>query len=130
LATSFVLATPTDAVRPTSALVSSLIRPAIVGPSPKSAAEPVTSRKASSIEIGSTSGVKRRRIAMTSRLTRWYFAPSTGTKIASGQSRLAVRIGIAEWIPKRRASYEAALTTPRSLLPPTPTTTGLPRSSG
>ena len=34
-------------------------------------AEPVTSRNASSIEIGSTSGVYRRRIAMTSRLAAW-----------------------------------------------------------
>ena len=57
LATSFVRATPTDAVRPTSSRTSSLIRRAIAGPSPNSAAEPVTSRNASSIEIGSTSGV-------------------------------------------------------------------------
>ena len=57
LATSFVLATPTEAVSPTSARVSSLIRRAIDGPSPNSAADPVTSRNASSIEIGSTSGV-------------------------------------------------------------------------
>ena len=57
LATSFVLATPTEAVSPTSARTSSLIRRAIVGPSPNSAADPVTSRNASSIEIGSTSGV-------------------------------------------------------------------------
>mgnify|MGYP003694310801 CR=1 FL=1 len=38
-------------------------------------------------------------------------------------------MGMAEWMPKRRASYEAAETTPR---PPgdAPTTTGRPRSSG
>ena len=47
---------------------------------------PVTSRNASSIEIGSTSGVKRRRIVMTSRLTAEYLAPSTGRKTAVGQS--------------------------------------------
>ena len=46
-----------DAVSPTSERVSSLILRAIVGPSPNSAADPVTSRNASSIEIGSTSGV-------------------------------------------------------------------------
>ncbi len=57
LATSFVLATPTEAVSPTSARTSSLIRRAIVGPSPNSAIDPVTSRNASSIEIGSTAGV-------------------------------------------------------------------------
>jgi len=45
-----------------------LIRRAIDSPSPNSRWEPVTSRNASSIEIGSTSGVNRRRIAMTSRL--------------------------------------------------------------
>jgi hypothetical protein len=41
---------------------------------------------------------------MTSRLTRWYLAPSTGTKMQPGQSRRAVRIGIAEWTPNFRAS--------------------------
>ena len=82
----------------------SLIALAIVGPSPNSSREAVTSRNASSIETGSTSGVKRRRIAMTSRLTRWYSAPLTGTKMHSGQSRFAVRIGMAEWTPNRRAS--------------------------
>jgi hypothetical protein len=51
--------------------MSSLIRTAIASPSPNSAAEPVTSRNASSMEIGSTSGVYRRRIAMTSRLAAW-----------------------------------------------------------
>jgi hypothetical protein len=66
-----VLATPTEAINPTSARVSSLIRRAIVGPSPKRAAEPVTSRNASSMEMGSTSGVKRRRMVMTSRLAVW-----------------------------------------------------------
>ena len=62
----------------------SLIRRPIASPSPNSAREPVTSRNASSIEIGSTSGVNRRRIAMTSRLTAWYFAPSTGRKMPCG----------------------------------------------
>ena len=60
-----------DAVRPTPPRMSSLIRVAIASPSPNSAAEPVTSRNASSMEIGSTSGVYRRRIAMTSRLAVW-----------------------------------------------------------
>ena len=31
-------------------------------------------------------------------------------KIASGQSFFARKAGIAEWIPKERASYEAAAT--------------------
>ena len=104
LATSLVVATPTEAVSSTSSRIAALIAAAIVSPSPNSAREPVTSRNASSIEIGSTSGVNRRRIAMTSRLTRWYLRPSTGRKTPSGQSASAVRSGIAEWTPKRRAS--------------------------
>jgi hypothetical protein len=64
-----VLATPTEIVNWTSSRTAALIERAIVSPSPNSSREPVTSRNASSIEIGSTSGVNRRRIAMTSRLT-------------------------------------------------------------
>ena len=67
---------------------------------------------------------------MTCRLTDAYWRPSTGTKIAPGQSAAAVRRGMAEWTPNRRASYDAALTTPRSSGPPPPTMTGRPRSSG
>src|SRR5205814_8345574 len=66
---------------------------------------------------------------MTWPLTFEYFRPSTGTKTACGQSAAAVRSGMAERTPNLRASYEAALTTPRSLGPPPPTTTGLPRRS-
>ena len=40
LATSFVVATPTDAVSPTSATIAALIAAAIVGPSPNSARDP------------------------------------------------------------------------------------------
>ena len=71
LATSFVRATPTDAVSRSSSWIVCLIRRAMVSPSPNSARDAVTSRNASSIETGSTIGVNRRRIAMTSRLTRW-----------------------------------------------------------
>ena len=41
---------------------------------------------------------------MTSRLTAWYLRPSTGRKTPCGQSRPAVRSGIAEWTPNVRAS--------------------------
>ncbi len=51
-----------------------------------------------------------------------------GRKTTSGQRRNASTDGIAEWMPKRRASYEAAAITPRGGRPPT--TTGTPRSSG
>ena len=47
----------------------------------------------------------------------------------SGQSSAAVRSGIAERTPKVRASYDAAITTPRSPGEP-PTMTGFPRYSG
>ena len=60
---------------------------AIAGPSPRSAAVPVTSRKASSMETGSSSGVNSARIAMTSRDTAAYLSMSTGRKTASRQSR-------------------------------------------
>ena len=104
LATSLVVATPTEAVSPTSSVTARLIAPAIASPSPNRACDPVTSRKASSIEIGWTWSVKRRRIAMTSRLARWYLRPSTGRKMPWGQRRPAVRSGIAEWTPNCRAS--------------------------
>ena len=104
MATSLVVATPTLAVRPTSPRTASLIRRAIASGGPKSASLPATSRNASSIETCSSSGVKRPRISMTRRLSRRYFAPSTGRKTPSGQRAAAVRSGIAEWTPKARAS--------------------------
>ena len=56
---------------------------------------------------------------------------SRGIRTACGQRRWAVASGRAEWTPKRRASYEAAITTPRALASvPVATMTGLPRSSG
>ena len=54
---------------------------------------------------------------------------STGRKTPCGQSRSAWAIGMALCTPKRRASYEAAETTPRPAASP-PTITGSPRSSG
>ncbi len=104
LATSFVVATPTEIVRSTDDVTSSLIRRPIAAPSPNRTREPVTSRKASSIEIGSTSGVNRRRTAITALLASVYFAPSTGTKIPVGHRRPASRSDIAEWTPNARAS--------------------------
>ena len=56
------------------------------------------------MEIGSTRGVKRCRMRMTSRLTAAYRRPSTGRKTTAGHRAAAVRNGIAEWIPNRRAS--------------------------
>jgi hypothetical protein len=81
-----------------------LIFCAISGPSPNRARLAVTSRNASSMEIGCTCGVKRRMIAMTSRLACWYLRPSTGRNTPCGQRRPAVLSGIAEWTPNFRAS--------------------------
>ena len=66
---------------------------------------------------------------MTCTETARYFAMSTGRKAACGQSRAAREIGIAERTPKRRASYDAAETTPRPC-GSAPTITGRPRNSG
>ncbi len=71
----------------------------------------------------------RARIAITSRETAAYFRMSTGRKTPPGQSCTARAAGIAEWTPNRRASYDAADTTPRPSGVP-PTITGLPLSSG
>ena len=104
LATSLFVATPTETVSPVADTTSALMRRAISGAGPKSASEPATSRKASSIETCSTAGVKRRSTAITSRLTRWYLAPSTGRKMPFGHSCSAVRSGMAECTPNLRAS--------------------------
>ncbi len=66
---------------------------------PNSDSVPVRSRKASSTEIGSTSGLKPSRIRMISRDTRWYFAMSTGRNAPCGQRRAALLMGIAERTP-------------------------------
>ena len=76
----------------------------MAAPSPHKAPLAVTSRKASSMDKGSTSGVNSARMAMTSTDTRAYLSMSTGRKTPSGQSRKARLMGMAECTPKRRAS--------------------------
>ena len=63
------------------------------------AAVPLRSRNASSIESGSTSGVRRRISARTARPTSRYFAMSGRITTASGQAASALNIGIAERTP-------------------------------
>ena len=75
--------------------------------------------KASSSESGSTSGLTLSKTVRISALTRRYFAMSPARNTACGQSFRACAVGIAEWTPKGRASYEAAHTTPRPDVPPT-----------
>ena len=60
---------------------------------------------------------------------RPYSAKRVGTTSKPGQSRMARAMGMAERTPKRRAAYEAEVTTPRPEGRP-PTAKGLPRSEG
>jgi hypothetical protein len=78
LATSLEAATPTEAVSSVSRLIASLRRRAISSPDPKARSLPVTSRKASSMETGSTASVKRRRTFMMRSDSRTYLSMSTG----------------------------------------------------
>jgi hypothetical protein len=103
-ATNLLAATPTDAVSRSDPAIRALMARATAGPSPWSPSVPVTSRNASSMETGSSSGVKAARMAITSWETAAYFSMSTGTKAPSGQSRAARPMGMAECTPNRRAS--------------------------
>jgi hypothetical protein len=85
LARNLFGATPTDAVSCVSAKMAARICSAMAGPSPKRCREPLTSRKASSMEMPSTSGVKRSKISKTIFEAMRYFLPSTGTNAACGQ---------------------------------------------
>ena len=60
--------------------------------------------------------------------TSRYAVKSGGMSTASGHSRLAREVGIADPTPNARASYDAVVTTARGPLPDT--MTGRPRSSG
>ena len=77
---------------------------AMVGGSPWVRPAPATSRKASSRESGSTSGVTERRIAMTDRLAASYASKRGGRKTASGQRRRARALGMALCTPNALAS--------------------------
>ena len=68
LARNFVRATPTVIGSPTRSRTSARRRPAISPGSPLTRRRPPTSRKASSMEIGSTSGVVSSKTANTALL--------------------------------------------------------------
>ena len=72
-------------------------------PAPFDGSQPLRSRKASSIDSGSTSGVSAIIRVRISRPTRAYLAMSGGSTTAFGQSARARDIGIAERTPKVRA---------------------------
>ena len=103
-ATSFTGAMPTEQASPVSARTSARNRSARARGGPNSRSVPVTSRKASSSERPSTSGVKRRKISKMRADSRVYFAISPARKTPSGQRRRASAVGCAECTPKRRAS--------------------------
>ena len=81
-----------------------LSRRATFTPSGSCQAFSVTSRYASSIDSGSTSGVTARNSSNTVFDTRMYFDMSGRTTTRCGQLRSAAAIDIAERTPKARAS--------------------------
>jgi hypothetical protein len=72
-------------------------------PAPLDGSQPLKSRKASSIDSGSTSGVKAIIRVRISRPTRAYFPMSGGSTTACGHKVRARDIGIAERTPNVRA---------------------------
>jgi hypothetical protein len=71
---------------------------------PRKRRNPPTSRKASSIESPSTSGVVSRNTSNTALLAALYSAIRGGTTIAAGHSRRAIRPPIAVRTPNAFAS--------------------------
>ena len=79
----------------------------------------------------STTGVNRSSTPRIARLESEHACRGTGTHIASGQSRNASAIDIAERTPNARVSYEAEHTTPRLPgRPPTMSRGAFPAPSG
>ncbi len=95
-ATNLHGATPAETVKPVSFKTTCLIFFAISTGVPKRCAEPVTSKNASSMDKGSTSGVNRRNILKILFETSWYLDNLTGIKIPFGQRSMAFATGRAE----------------------------------
>ena len=87
------------------------------------------SRNASSTLNGSTSGVTVRKISSSSSDFSTYLRGLPSTYSACGQSRFASPSGMPARTPNGRASYDAAVTTPRRSGSPQ-TITGRPRRCG
>jgi hypothetical protein len=81
-----------------------LMARAMASPSPKSLTLAVTSRNASSTEMGSTRSVKASKTARISREMAAYFDMSGEMKTPWGQRRKAVEMGIALPTPNFRAA--------------------------
>ena len=99
-----VVATPIDNGRPTSSRTRARSRAAISGGVPANRSIPRTSRNASSIDSGSTTGAVSRKIRNTSRDASTYALNRGDTTIASGHRFLAFVPPIADLTPNARAS--------------------------
>ncbi len=97
-------AIPTDAVSPVSFFMAVFMRRHVSSGEPKRCQLPVISMKASSILMGSISGVKVPRISRTRSEISEYLSILTGKKTACGHFLYAIEIGIAEWMPYLRAA--------------------------
>ncbi len=104
LARNLFGATPAEIVSCVASRTCCFSRRATFTPSGSFQLFSVTSRYASSIDSGSTSGVTARNSSKTVVDTRLYFDMSGRTTTRCGQLRSAVDIGIAERTPKARAS--------------------------
>ena len=104
LARNFVGATPTEQVMPCSSAIRARIHSPIQAGRPSRRQAPPTSRNASSMDSGSTSGVIDRNTAITPADTSAYVDMFGGTTTACGQSRRAWVIGMALCTPLARAS--------------------------
>ncbi len=104
MARNLLWESPTEAVTPISASMR-FCRRAIwaAGERPVRRRVPLRSRKASSSESGSTSGVSASIIARIARETSKYRAMRGLMTTASGQSLSALNIGMAERTPSMRA---------------------------
>ena len=103
-ATSLLGATPTEAASCVVARIRCLMPRAMVTASPLSARLAVTSRKASSSDRPSTTGVYSWKTANTWCETSRYTDMRGLTQMACGQRRSASRIGMAERTPNLRTS--------------------------
>ena len=132
LATSFVLATPTDAVSPTSARIASLIRRAIVGPSPNRAAEPGDVEE----RLVDRDRLDQRREPPEDRHDVAAGLPGSGGRRPAGRPRPgSAGTPRAATSPSGRRTAAPRSSRPRrrpraSSPPAPPTMTGMPRSSG
>jgi hypothetical protein len=103
-ARNFVRATPMLIGNPTSSRTLRCNRAAISAGGPASRPSPRTSRKASSIDRPSTSGVVSSNTANIALLASEYAVIRGSTTTARGQSRRAWRAPIAVWTPSAFAS--------------------------